>query len=141
MAHVAPSGATYQAGTLAGHPLSMAAGEATLSALEPARYAALEAASERLEVGLRQAAAAAGRPASVARIGSLLTLFFCASPPIDASDARAIDRAAFARFFGAMLDLGILLPPSPFEAWFVSLAHGPVEIDATLDAARQAFLA
>jgi glutamate-1-semialdehyde 2,1-aminomutase len=139
MAHVAPSGATYQAGTLAGHPLSMAAGEATLAALEPARYAALEAASERLEVGLRQAAA--GRPVSVARIGSLLTLFFCASPPIDASDARATDRAAFARFFGAMLERGILLPPSPFEAWFVSLAHGPVEIDATLDAARQAFLA
>ena len=79
------------------------------------------------------------RAVAVSRIGSLLTVFFRPTPPIDAAEALASDRAGFARFFGAMLDRGILLPPSQFEAWFVSMAHGPVELQATLDAAQAAF--
>ena len=87
---------------------------------------------------LREAAGAAGREVSVTQVGSLLTLFFRPTPPDDAAEALASDRAAYARFFGAMLDRGILLPPSQFEAWFVSMAHGPAEIEATGDAARAA---
>jgi glutamate-1-semialdehyde 2,1-aminomutase len=78
---------------------------------------------------------------AVARVGSLLTVFFRSTPPVDAAEALASDRGAYARFFGAMLDQGILLPPSQFEAWFVSLAHGAAEIEATIDAARTAFAA
>ncbi len=136
---VAPSGPVYQAGTLSGHPLSMAAGIATLAALESGRYLELEDAAETLAAGLVAAADTAGRKVAVARVGSLLTVFFRPSPPLDAADALTSDRAAFARFFGALLDRGILLPPSQFEAWFVSLAHGPEEIDATLEAAGRAF--
>ena len=132
---VAPSGPVYQAGTLSGHPLTMAAGIATLAALEPARYLALEATAESLASELREAAGAAGREVSVTQVGSLLTLFFRPTAPDDAAEALASDRAAYARFFGAMLDRGILLPPSQFEAWFVSMAHGPEEIEATVDAA------
>jgi glutamate-1-semialdehyde 2,1-aminomutase len=87
------------------------------------------------------AAASAGREVAIARAGSLLTVFFRSSAPVDAGEALASDRAAYARFFGAMLDQGILLPPSQFEAWFVSMAHGPTEIEATLDAAGSAFAA
>jgi glutamate-1-semialdehyde 2,1-aminomutase len=140
MGVVAPDGPVYQAGTLSGHPLSMAAGIATLDKLDPARYAELEGRAGSLEAGLRAAATEAGREASVARVGSLLTVFFRPTPPIDAAEALASDRAAYARFFGAMLDRGILLPPSQFEAWFVSMAHGQAEIEATLEAAGQAFL-
>ena len=86
-------------------------------------------------------ATSAGRTVAVARVGSLLTVFFRPDAPTDAAQALASDRAAYARFFGAMLDQGILLPPSQFEAWFVSMAHGPAEIQATIDAARQAFAA
>jgi glutamate-1-semialdehyde 2,1-aminomutase len=138
---VAPAGPVYQAGTLSGHPLSMAAGVATLAALDPERYLALEATSEALADGLRTAAARAGREVSVSRVGSLLTVFFLATPPANSVEALRSDRDAYARFFGAMLDLGILLPPSQFEAWFVSMAHGPAEIDATVEAARRAFTA
>jgi glutamate-1-semialdehyde 2,1-aminomutase len=138
---VAPAGPVYQAGTLSGHPLSMAAGIATLGELDDSRYAALEESAEALATGLTEAAANAGREVAVARVGSLLTVFFRSMPPVDAADALASDREAYARFFGAMLDQGILLPPSQFEAWFVSMAHGPAEMDATLDAARKAFAA
>ena len=136
---VAPAGPVYQAGTLSGHPLSMAAGIATLAALDADRYVALEEVAATLAAGLEAAAREAGRAVAVSRIGSLLTVFFRPTPPIDAAEALASDRAAFARFFGAMLDRGILLPPSQFEAWFVSMAHGPVELQATLDAAQAAF--
>jgi glutamate-1-semialdehyde 2,1-aminomutase len=141
MGLVAPAGPVYQAGTLSGHPLSMAAGIATLAALEPGRYVALEDTAERLATGLGAAAREAGRQIAVSRVGSLLTVFFRPTPPIDAAEAFTCDRAAYARFFGAMLDLGILLPPSQFEAWFVSITHGQAEIEATLEAAGQAFLA
>ncbi len=139
MALVAPAGPVYQAGTLSGHPLSMAAGIATLAELRPERYVALEAAAADLAEGLAAAAAAAGRRVAVARLGPLLTVFFRSTLPLDAADALASDREAYARFFGSMLDQGILLPPSQFEAWFLSMAHGPAEIEATLRAARLAF--
>jgi glutamate-1-semialdehyde 2,1-aminomutase len=138
---VAPAGPVYQAGTLSGHPLSMAAGITTLGELDEDRYSVLEASAAALAAGLAEAAASAGREVAVARVGSLLTVFFGPTPPVDAAEALASDRDAYARFFGAMLDQGILLPPSQFEAWFVSMAHGPVEIEATLDAARTAFAA
>jgi glutamate-1-semialdehyde 2,1-aminomutase len=138
---VAPAGPVYQAGTLSGHPLSMAAGIATLDELDEERYAALEGSAAALASGLTEAATSAGREVAVARVGSLLTVFFRPTPPVDAAEALASDRDAYARFFGAMLDQGLLLPPSQFEAWFVSIAHGPAEIEATLEAARTAFAA
>ncbi|MDQ3870477.1 MAG: glutamate-1-semialdehyde 2,1-aminomutase [Chloroflexota bacterium] len=141
MSQVAPEGPVYQAGTLSGHPLSMAAGLATLAQLTTDRYAELEATAASLEEGLREAAAEAGSRVAVVRAGSLLTVFFRSSPPRNSDEALSCDRQSFARFFGAMLDEGILLPPSQFEAWFVSLAHGPDEIGATLEGAARAFRA
>ncbi len=138
---VAPAGPVYQAGTLSGHPLSMAAGIATLAALDADRYLVLDAISAALGSGLEAAAADAGRSIAVSRVGSLLTVFFRPTPPIDAAEALTSDRAAYSRFFGAMLDRGVLLPPSQFEAWFVSMAHGEEEVEATLEAARLAFRA
>jgi glutamate-1-semialdehyde 2,1-aminomutase len=138
---VAPAGPVYQAGTLSGHPLSMAAGIATLTELDDQRYTALEESAAALAAGLTEAATNAGREVAVTRVGSLLTVFFRSTPPVDAAEALASDREAYARFFGTMLDQGILLPPSQFEAWFVSMAHGHSEIEATLDAARAAFAA
>jgi glutamate-1-semialdehyde 2,1-aminomutase len=138
---VAPAGPVYQAGTLSGHPLSMAAGIATLGELDEERYAALEESAVSLAMGLAMAAASAGREVAIARVGSLLTVFFRSTPPVDAAEALASDREAYGRFFGAMLDQGILLPPSQFEAWFVSMGHGQAEIEATFDAARTAFAA
>jgi glutamate-1-semialdehyde 2,1-aminomutase len=139
MALVAPEGPVYQAGTLSGHPLTMAAGVATLRELDADRYATLEATGAALENGLRTAAAASGREVAIARVGSLLTVFFRPSVPTTTDAALASDRQAYAWFFGAMLDAGVLLPPSQFEAWFISLAHGREEIDETLAAARTAF--
>jgi glutamate-1-semialdehyde 2,1-aminomutase len=141
MEEVAPLGPVYQAGTLSGHPLVMAAGVATLAQLDPERYVQLEAAGAALEAGLAEAAAGAGRTIAIQRVGSLLTVFFRDGTPRNAEEALSADRAAFARFFGAMLDQGVLLPPSQFEAWFVSLAHGADVIEQTVAAARRAFLA
>ncbi len=141
MEHVAPLGGVYQAGTLSGHPLTMAAGAATLALLDHAVYERLEAYGAVLERGLGDAAAAAGATVAIARVGALLTVFFRSEPPRDAAEALDADRAAFARFFGAMLDAGILLPPSQFEAWFIGAAHGDAELAATLDAAAAAFRA
>jgi len=138
---VAPTGQVYQAGTLSGHPLSMAAGIATLAELDDDNYADLEATSAELEGGLASVASRAGRDVAIARVGSLLTVFFRPTPPVHAAEALASDREAYARFFGAMLHQGVLLPPSQFEAWFVSMAHGPAEIASTLHAARTAFAA
>jgi len=139
MRHVAPEGGVYQAGTLSGHPLAMAAGAATLDLLTPDVYGALEEAGADLEAGLRDAAVAAGREVAIARVGSLLTVFFRPTAPRNWAEAGTSDRDAYARFFGAMLDQGILLPPSQFEAWFIGAAHGPAEIMATIVAARRAF--
>jgi glutamate-1-semialdehyde 2,1-aminomutase len=136
---VAPSGPVYQAGTLSGHPLSMAAGIATLGQLSTERYAALEASAAHLADGLAAAATAADVSASVARVGPLLTVFFRDRAPSNGAEAMSGDRDAYARFFGSMLDQAILLPPSPFEAWFPGMAHGPTEIEQTIAAARVAF--
>jgi glutamate-1-semialdehyde 2,1-aminomutase len=141
MAHIAPSGPVYQAGTLSGHALSMAAGIATLDALQPDAYLRLEAAGATLEVGLSRTLGEAGATGVINRIGSLLTVFFTAERPRDAADALGADRPAYARFFGSMLDARILLPPSPFEAWFLSLAHGEEELETIIDASRAAFAA
>jgi len=125
---VAPSGPVYQAGTLSGHPVVMAAGEAALAQLTPEVYAGIEAQAARLEAGLQV------RGASVARVGSLLTLFFRERPPRNFAEARGSDVKAFAQFFHSMLEAGVLLPPSQFEAWFVSAAHDAPVIDVTLEA-------
>ncbi len=136
---VAPAGPVYQAGTLSGHPLSMAAGIATLAELKPPAYAALEDTATELVAGLGAVAAEAGSAIAIGRVGPLLTVFFRPTVPTDAAEALTADRAAYARFFGSMLDQGVLLPPSQFEAWFPSMAHGPAEIAATVAAARIAF--
>jgi glutamate-1-semialdehyde 2,1-aminomutase len=136
---VAPVGPVYQAGTLSGHPLSMAAGIATLTRLTPERYVALEETVAELAAGLANAAADARCPVAIARVGPLLTVFFRPTAPTDAAGALASDPAAYARYFGSMLDRGVLLPPSQFEAWFPSMAHGPAEIESTIAAARIAF--
>ncbi len=139
MDRVAPAGPVYQAGTLSGHPLSMAAGIATLSELTPDRYTALEETVSELADRLIDAAAGARCPVAIARAGPLLTVFFGPTVPTNATEALAADRAAYARFFGSMLGQGVFLPPSQFEAWFPSMVHGPTEIDATIAAARLAF--
>ena len=141
MGLVAPAGSVYQAGTLSGHPLAMAAGLATLRALNDRTYAELEQAGASLEAGLLGAAAAAGRPVAVSRVGSLLTLFFLPRPPRDHAEAVEADTVAFARFFRSMREQGILLPPSQHEAWFLSTAHSPAEIAATVRAAAVALRA
>jgi glutamate-1-semialdehyde 2,1-aminomutase len=138
---VAPDGPVYQAGTLSGHALSMAAGIATLDRLTPDAYTTLDERGARLATGLEEAALDAGAAIAVNRVGSLLTVFFRPTPPVDAGEAFESDREAFGRFFRAMLADGISLPPSPFEAWFLSLAHGDAELTATLAAARRAFAA
>ncbi len=141
MSRVAPEGDVYQAGTLSGNPVAMAAGCAALDGLaEQDAYDRLERRTLGLADGLRTAIAAgpaAGR-ASVESLASLLTLFWTASPPRDYEAARRADEAAFRRFFHAMLERGIHLPPSPYEAWFLTLAHGDEEIERTLVAAREA---
>ena len=124
---VAPAGPVYQAGTLSGHPAVMAAGEATLLQLTPDVYTSLEASAQRLEAGLQRAAV------SVARLGSLLTVFFRNTAPKNFREAKQCDTVEFARFFHQMRSAGVLLPPSQFEAWFVSAAHDAAVIDATLD--------
>jgi glutamate-1-semialdehyde 2,1-aminomutase len=140
MDRVAPSGPVYQAGTLSGNPLAMAAGIATLDLLErPGTYARLETLTERLCAGLERAATAAGVAVAVSRVASLFTVFFCPGPVTDYASARTADTAAFARFFHAMLDRGYYLPPAQLEAAFVSLAHAESDIDATIAAARDAF--
>jgi glutamate-1-semialdehyde 2,1-aminomutase len=141
MREVAPEGPVYQAGTLSGHPLAMAAGCAALDLLSDELYAQLEAHGAVLEDGLRTAAEAADRTVAVSRVGSLTTVFFGIDTPYDAATAMAADRDGYARFFGSMLDAGVLLPPSQFEAWFLSAAHSAEDIETTLRAARRAFAA
>lgn len=142
MDRVAPSGPVYQAGTLSGNPLAMRAGIATLDLLErPGTYERLEALSARLADGLAEAARAAGVDAVVNRVGSMMTAFFTKGPVVDHASASAADTARYARFFHAMLDRGVYLAPSQFEAAFVSTAHDDALVDRTLAAAREALRA
>jgi glutamate-1-semialdehyde 2,1-aminomutase len=136
MEMVAPSGPVYQAGTLSGNPLSMAAGLATLCALQvPGVYEQLEERGAQLEAGLVKAAVAAGMPLSVQRAGSMLTPFFTDDPVHDLDSARTDRTDRYATFFTGMLEAGVYLPPSQFEASFVSLAHTPADIEQIVDAA------
>ncbi len=135
MDQIAPAGPVYQAGTMSGNPLTMAAGLAALRALDESAYAALERAGKRLQAGLEQAIQDSGFTACVQRQGSMLTLFPGLARVQSFSDANLVNRRQFSRFFHAMLRRGVHLPPSPHEAWFVSLAHDDEIIDAIVDAA------
>jgi glutamate-1-semialdehyde 2,1-aminomutase len=135
MGHVAPLGPMYQAGTLSGNPLAMAAGVATLRLLDDAAFARLESLGVRLERGLAEAARESGTAARVQRVASLLTLFFTDREVWNEEDAKTSDRERFAAFHGAMLRRGVLLPPSQFECLFLSLAHDENTIDEVVVAA------
>jgi glutamate-1-semialdehyde 2,1-aminomutase len=141
MSHVAPLGSVYQAGTLSGNPLAVSAGLATLAALraDPDAYLRLETRGAQLEAGLRQAAEKSGVPLAVNRVGSMLTAFFCGAPVTDFATARRADTARYARYFHAMLERGIYLAPSQFEAAFVSLAHGEADVEEVSRATAEAF--
>jgi glutamate-1-semialdehyde 2,1-aminomutase len=140
MEQISPAGPVYQAGTLSGNPLAMAAGLATLEILEePGAYTHLEDAGKRLAAGLAEAASAAGLNVSVNQIGSMVGMFFSGNPVRNYADATASDTAAYGKFFHAMLDNGVHLPPSQFEAFFLSLAHTDEVIESTINSAAHAF--
>jgi glutamate-1-semialdehyde 2,1-aminomutase len=136
---VAPEGDVYQAGTLSGNPLAVAAGRETLRLLDGRAYRRLERTTEALADGLREAAAGAGCEVQVQSLRGLLTVFFARQPVRDYADARASDLEAFATFARALLDRGVYPPPSQFEAWFPSVAHSHEDVERTLRAAREAF--
>jgi glutamate-1-semialdehyde 2,1-aminomutase len=143
MDHVLPAGKVFQAGTLAGNPLAVAAGTATLEHLrETAPYALLERHGAALEAGFRAAAAAAGLPVWIARVGSMMTMFFQRGPepvPVTGwSTAARSDKDRYAAFFWGMIDRGVYLPCSQYEALFISAAHTDADIAATIAAARDA---
>jgi glutamate-1-semialdehyde 2,1-aminomutase len=136
MEQVAPLGGVYQAGTLSGNPLAVSAGLATLSALRTAGvYDRLERLGAMAEGGLREAARKASIPITVNRVGSMLTGFFCAGPVTDWDSAAKADRKRYASFFHAMLERGVYLAPSQFEAAFVSLAHSDADLEHAARAA------
>jgi glutamate-1-semialdehyde 2,1-aminomutase len=139
MERIAPAGDVYQAGTLSGNPLAMAAALATLHDLRPEAYRRLDRTTERLAEGLREAAADAGVPLQVQAVTGLLTPFFSAVPVRDYAGAQACDLQAYASWCRALLDRGVYPPASQFEAWFPSLAHTSKDIERTLAAAREAF--
>jgi glutamate-1-semialdehyde 2,1-aminomutase len=141
MDRVAPAGPIYQAGTLSGNPMAMAAGHATLRLMTPAAYDKLEKVSAKLADGLARAAAEAKVPVQVNRVGSMLTVFFSDKPVFDAASARAASTKRFGAFFHALLEGGVYFPPSQFEAAFLSTAHTDDDVEATLRAARAAFAA
>jgi glutamate-1-semialdehyde 2,1-aminomutase len=138
MAKVAPDGPVYQAGTLSGNPLAVAAGLATIEKLTPAVYERLDGLGARLEAGLGAAIAAAGAAAHVVRLGSAFTVFFTAERVHDFASAKRADAGRFGRFFHAMLGRGVYLPPAQLEAGFLSAAHTDGDVDAAVTAAREA---
>jgi glutamate-1-semialdehyde 2,1-aminomutase len=137
MERIAPAGDVYQAGTLSGNPLAVAAGLATLRKLDGAAYVGIESVTTRLATGLRRAAG--DRPVQVASVPGLITVFFSADPVRDFEGATACDVKAYGRFCRAMLELGVYPPASQFEAWFPSLAHDDESIERTIAAAGEAF--
>jgi glutamate-1-semialdehyde 2,1-aminomutase len=148
MRMLAPAGEVYQAGTLSGNPLAIAAGLATLELLDDAAYMRLAAITEQLAAGLREAAAAvggaggdrnAGYPIQVVTAPGLLTVFFSETPVGDLTDAEACDRQAYAGWCRELLSRGVYAPASQFEAWFPSLAHTPEQLELTIAAATAAF--
>jgi glutamate-1-semialdehyde 2,1-aminomutase len=144
MRRLAPDGPTYQAGTLSGNPLAMAAGIATLQTLRDGQaYARLEQTGAALAAGLNRAAEDADVPMYVSRVGSMVGCFFTGDEHrgtvVNYEQAAACDPGAFALFFNAMLDRGVLLPPSQFETWFISTAHDEECIEQTVAAAFESF--
>jgi len=137
---IAPLGPVYQAGTLSGNPVAVAAGRATLALLQaPGFYDALARATQTLTQGLQQKAQEAGIAFSAQAVGGMFGLYFSAQPPASYAQVMACDREAFNRFFHAMLDEGVYLAPSAFEAGFVSAAHGAQDLADTIEAAGRAF--
>jgi glutamate-1-semialdehyde 2,1-aminomutase len=138
MEQIAPLGPVYQAGTLSGNPLAMRAGLTVLALLEdPEFYRPLNLRAERLANGLRDALHESGLPGQVSAAGSLITLFFATDAVRDYAGAKRSNTARFAAFFREMLTRGVLLPPSQFEALFVSSAHSDEDISRSLAAARE----
>jgi glutamate-1-semialdehyde 2,1-aminomutase len=138
MGKIAPEGPVYQAGTLSGNPLAVAAGLATLRKLEPGLYERLDVLGARLQVGLEAAIAATGAAAHVVRVGSAFTLFFTKEPVVDFASAKRADAAKFGRFFHSMLRRGVYLPPAQLEAGFLCAVHTEADVDAVIEAARGA---
>jgi glutamate-1-semialdehyde 2,1-aminomutase len=139
---VAPVGPVYQAGTLSGNPLAMAAGIVTLRILSnEGVYRGLDKIGAQLADGLRDAARAAEAPVAITQLGSMMTVFFSDEAPRDYASAKRADTERYGRFFRAMLERGVYLPPAQFEAMFVSLAHQQSDIERTIEAAREAFRA
>ena len=137
MEGLAPVGPVYQAGTLSGNPVAVAAGLATLDLIERERpYDALEATARALAVGVAEALTEAGVPNRVNRVGPLLSVFFVGEPVRDHASASAADHARYGRFFHGMLERGVYLPPSGYEAWFPGAAHGAPEVDRIVEAVR-----
>jgi len=144
MERVAPAGPIYQAGTLSGNPLAVAAGRAALTELSRnggAAYDRLETLGARLQEGLTEAASHHGVPMTVQRQGSMIGVFFTDGPVVRSTDVDGSDRERFARVFHRLLDDGIHLPPSAYETWFLSTAHGEEEIDRTVEAFDRALAA
>jgi glutamate-1-semialdehyde 2,1-aminomutase len=139
MERIAPAGDVYQAGTLSGNPLAVAAALATLTRLDAAAYTQLAKTTEALAAGLREAAAGAGVPVQVPTVPGLLTVFFSPEPVTDFAGAQACDTAAHAAWCRELLARGVYPPPSQFEAWFPSLAHDPGHVARTVGAAAEAF--
>ncbi|MCC6549971.1 MAG: glutamate-1-semialdehyde 2,1-aminomutase [Ignavibacteriaceae bacterium] len=139
MMKVAPAGPVYQAGTLSGNPLAMAAGLAALRYIQqnPAIYTRLEELTARLQHGLAAAAQSVGKNYTINRIGSMISMFFSEQPVTDFASAVTSDTALYGKFFHGMLDEGHYLPPAQFEAWFVSTAHTEANIDETIAAAKR----
>ncbi|MEE8553466.1 MAG: glutamate-1-semialdehyde 2,1-aminomutase, partial [Desulfobacterales bacterium] len=138
MEHIAPHGPVYQAGTLSGNPLAMAAGiETLIQLMKPGFYEALDEKAGHLATGLEQAAENAGIDVIGARIGSMLGLFFNEKSVLNFDDAKASDLEMFSAFYNGMLQKGVYIAPSQFEALFVSAAHGREHIDATIKAAEE----
>ncbi len=136
---LAPAGEVYQAGTLSGNPLAVAAGLATLKLLDEAAYVRLGAITEQLAAGLREAAGARGYPVQVVSLPGLLTVFFGEHPIHGLGDVEACDLEAHAAWCRGLLSRGVYPPPSQFEAWFPSLAHSPEHVERTVAAAEAAF--
>jgi glutamate-1-semialdehyde 2,1-aminomutase len=140
MAQMAPLGPVYQAGTLSGNPVAVAAGLAALEELQKGNvYDDLERKSAWLAQELNDAAAGAGLPLTINRVGSMLTVFFTPGPVTGLAEAKQSEIETFARFFQGMLQQGVYLPPSQFEAWFVSTAHTDADLEMTAAKARQVF--
>jgi glutamate-1-semialdehyde 2,1-aminomutase len=140
MRMVAPEGPVYQAGTLSGNPVAMAAGLATIALMEAAgSYRRLDSTSALLERGLHEEAERAGVAVTTNRVGSMLGVFFSRQRVANFEDAKGTDRRLYAKFHRAMLDEGVYLPPSAFETLFVSTAHTGADVEATIEASRRAF--